>query len=216
MYTLYATKGSGNCMKPFLIMCQLGIDFDVLEVDVLRGETRGDAFLGVNPAGAVPYLMTQDGVGVGESNAMLWLLADGSHLVPETALLRAKSLQWMFFEQSKLEPFISPARFLGHIAPHLGVGREAEISAWRDKAKAGLAVLDAHLRQHDFLVGDRYGITDVALFGYVHVADEAGIDMRIFPSVQAWIDRVSQTPGFVPLAKLCARARPFLERERVA
>ena len=216
MYSLYATKGSGNCFKPFAIMCQLGIDFDVLEVDVLRGETRSEAFRAVNPAGAVPYLVTQAGVGVGESNAMLWLLADGSALMPQTPLLRAQSLQWMFFEQSKLEPFISPARFLGHIAPHLGIGREAEIAAWRDKANAGLAVLDAHLRHHDFMLGDRYGITDIALFGYVHVSDEAGIDMNLFPGVEAWIERVRQTPGFVPLSQLCGKARPFLPAEHAA
>jgi glutathione S-transferase len=216
MYRLYATKGSGNCFKPFVTMCQLGIGFDVLDVDVLRGETRSEAFRAINPAGAVPYLVTETGVGVGESNAMLWLLADGSGLMPQTALLRAQSLQWMFFEQSRLEPFISPARFLGRIAPHLGVGREADIVAWRDKASAGLAVLDAHLSNRDFMLGDRYGITDIALFGYVHVSDEAGIDMHLFPNVVAWIERVRQTPGFVPLSALCERARPFLADEHAA
>ncbi|SIP90935.1 glutathione S-transferase [Rhizobium sp. RU35A] len=209
MYVLYATRGSGNCFKPFLTLCQLSISFSVLEVDVLKGETRGDAFRRINPAGAVPYLMTTQGVGLGESNAMLWLIADGSSLMPQTALERARSLQWMFFEQSKLEPHISPARFLGHIAPHLGKGREADIAAWREKARAGLATLDAHLAGNAFMLGDRYGITDIALYGYVHVGDEAGIAMQDFPSVCSWMERVREQPGYVPLSELCSTAKPF-------
>lgn len=209
MFKLYSTRGSGNCFKPFLTLNQLGIDFEVVEVDVLKGETRSPAYLSLNPAGNVPYLMTQEGVGVGESNAMLWLIADGSSLMPQTPLERAQSLQWMFFEQSKLEPFISPARFLGYIVPERGIGREAEIAAWRQRAAAGLATLDAHLSSRAFMLGERYGITDIALFGYVHVSHEAGIDMAQFPAVTAWISRVEATPGFVPLSALCARAVLF-------
>lgn len=210
MYTLYATRGSGNCVKPFLTMKQLGIPFATVEVDVLAGQTRSAQYLALNPSGTVPYLVTPDGVGVGESNAMLWLLADGSPLMPATALERAQSLQWMFFEQSRLEPAISPARFLGFIVPERGVGREAEIAAWREKARAGLTILDAHLARNDFMVGGRYGITDIAVFGYVHLADEAGIDMKAeFPHVVRWVARVQATPGFAPLSQLCADATAF-------
>ena len=93
MYTLYATLGSGNCFKPFLAMHQLSIPFRTIAVDVLSGQTRQEAFLKINGAGSVPYLLTSEGVGVGESNAMLWLVADGSPLMPASALERAQSLQ---------------------------------------------------------------------------------------------------------------------------
>src|SRR3984893_16529399 len=111
MNTLYATIGSGNCFKPFLVMTQLQIPFRVILVDVLKGETRQPAYLSVNPSGTVPYLKLVDGRGIGESNAMLWHLAEGSKLIPADSYLRAQILQWMFFEQSSLERFISPARF---------------------------------------------------------------------------------------------------------
>ena len=84
MNTLYATIGSGNCFKPFLVMKQLGIPFRVALVDVLKGETRMPAYLAVNPNGTVPYLALADGRGIGESNAMLWHLAEGSRLIPAT------------------------------------------------------------------------------------------------------------------------------------
>ncbi len=209
MYTLYVTRGSGNCLKPSLALRQLGIPARILEVDVLAGETRSARYLTLNPAGGVPFIVTPDGTGLSESNAMLWLIADGSPLMPQGALARAQCLQWMFFEQSKLEPFISPARFFRHIVPARGVGREAEIAAWQLRAAAGLAVLEAHLATRRFLLGASYGITDIAVFGYVHVAAEAGIDMGGFPAIRAWITRVTETPGFVPLSALCEGAAAF-------
>ena len=213
MYTLYATLGSGNCFKPFLAMHQLSIPFRTIAVDVLSGQTRQEAFLKINGAGNVPYLLTSEDVGVGESNAMLWLVADGSPLMPASALERAQSLQWMFFEQSKLEPFISPARFFTTIVPERGIGREEEIATWRERAKAGLAVLDGHLTSNEFIVSGRYGITDIALYGYVHVAGEAAIDMKAFPSVERWMRAVSATPGYVSIRQLCADATPFISKD---
>jgi glutathione S-transferase len=183
-------------------------------VDVLKGETKSDAYRAINANCAVPYLQTSTGEGVGESNAMLWLVADGSDLMPRDALERARSLQWMFFEQSKLEPFISPARFLSFIAPDLGKGREADIATWRERALAGLSILDRHLQDRAFMISERYGITDIAMFGYVHVADEAGIDMKTFPAIIAWMERVTRTKGFIPLSGLCDGSKPFVSASR--
>lgn len=209
MRKLYVTRGSGNCFKPFFASCATGRPLDIVEVDLLGGQHRSPAFLKLNPLGCVPYMVTEDGVGIGESNAMLWLVADGTPFMPETAVQRAQSLQWMFFEQSRLEPFISPARFLGFIAPHLGKGREADIAQWQEKARAGLKTLDAHLANNAFMLGERFGITDMAVFGYVHVADEAGIDMSAFPAVVRWIEQVKAVPDFQPLSRLCETATAF-------
>lgn len=202
---LYACLGSGNCMKPWLVMNQLGQTFDLHLVDVLTGEQKKDDYLAINPLGVVPYLETDGGHGIGESNAMLWYLADGTDLMPHSAQGRAEALQWMFFEQSKLEPFISPARFFSHILPQEKENRADDIAAWQDAARPGLARLDAHLADRRFALGDAYSIADVALFGYVHVLEEAGLDPADTPNVMAWIEAVKQTEGFVPLAQLGAQ-----------
>lgn len=211
MDSLYVTQASGNCFKPFLAASYCGYELDIIEVNLLAGQHRSETYLSINGRGQVPYLVTASGTGIAESNAMLWLIADGSDLIPQTAVERASSLQWMFFEQSKLEPFISPPRFLTFIAPKLGEGREAEIANWRAGARSGLATLNTHLSKNSFMLGQRYGITDIALFGYVHVSGEAGIDMAEFPAVQRWIERVASTPRFRPLSELCSDARPFSE-----
>lgn len=212
MVTLYAAPGSGNCFKPFLAMRQLAIPFKVRVVDVLKGETRSEAYRSVNPAAAVPYLRLPGGYGLGESNAMLWFIAAGSSLMPQEPYGQALGLQWMFFEQSKLEPFISPARFFSVIAPERGVGRENDIATWRQMAEAGLERLDAYLEQTDFIAGSAYSIADIGVFGYVHLSGEAGIDLDRYPSVRRWIGRVESTPRYVPIGQLCADAPSFLSK----
>jgi glutathione S-transferase len=208
MNILYATIGSGNCFKPFLLMKQLGIPFRVSLVDVLKGETRMPAFLALNPNGTVPYLTLSDGRGIGESNAMLWHLAEGSDLIPTDPYQRAQVLQWMFFEQSALEPFISPARFFISIIPSRRAEREKDIAVWQERGRRGLKLLDNYLRGRNFLVGDRYTIADISVFGYTHVGEGGGFDFAEFPAVATWIKNVQKTDGFVPLAKLADSAMP--------
>ena len=210
MHTLYATIGSGNCFKPFLVMKQLEIPFQVVLVDVLKGETRRPDFLVVNPNGTVPYLRLDDGRGIGESNAMLWHLAETSRLMPSDAYGRAKALQWMFFEQSALEPFISPARFFISIVPSRRAERENDIAVWQERGRKGLKLLDDHLRDHEFLVGDRYSVADISVFGYTHVADDGGFDFAQYPAVGAWIGRVRKTDGFVALSQLGEASSPLI------
>ena len=206
MTKLYACLGSGNCFKPWLAMHQLGQKFDLVLIDVLKGEQKSKAYLDVNPLGVVPYLETAEGQGIGESNAMLWYLAEGTHLMPAGRAERAEALQWMFFEQSKLEPFISPARFFTTILPDQRDARAADIANWQAAAEPGLFRLDAHLQGRRFMLASGYSIADIAVFGYVHVLEEAGLNMDDFPAIKRWVSTVAQTEGFRPLAELGSRA----------
>ena len=204
---LYACLGSGNCFKPWLLMHQLGQSFELELIDVLKGEQKSPEYLAINPLGVVPYLETGTGHSIGESNAMLWYLAEGHHLFPKTAQDRAEALQWMFFEQSKLEPFISPARFFTTILPDQKENRADDIARWQEAAQPGLARLDAHLNDRQFMLQSGYSIADIAMFGYVHVLDEAGLCMQDYPAIERWCRAVSKTDGFLPLSLLGQQVR---------
>lgn len=199
---LYVCLGSGNCMKPWLALKQLGLDFELTVIDVLKGVQKSDAYRAINPLGVVPWLVTDVGQGIGESNAMLWYLAEDSALMPATRAERAEAMQWMFFEQSKLEPFISPARFFTTILPQERLSRAADITDWQMRARPGLSRLDAHLSDRNFMLKSGYSIADIALFGYVHVISEAGIERADYPMISRWIDKVRDTAGFRPLRDL--------------
>ena len=111
MYTLYSMQRSGNCYKVRLAFSKLGIPYRLVEVDILKGETRTPEFLAKNPSGHVPLLEVAPRRYLAESNAILWYVAGGSPLAPEDRIDRAEAMQWMFFEQHSLEPNLGAARF---------------------------------------------------------------------------------------------------------
>jgi glutathione S-transferase len=189
-------------MKPWLLMHQRQLEFELTLIDVLKGEQKSPEYLKVNPLGVVPYMITPEGVGIGESNAMLWYLAHGSPLMPNDRTEQAEALQWMFFEQSKLEPYISPARFFTTILPQEKDARAEDIAKWQSQAEPGLHRLDAYLSDRDFILKSGYSIVDIALYGYVHVMDEAGISRLDYPEISRWIDNVAQTDRYHPLSEL--------------
>src|SRR3569833_60266 len=111
MHTLYSMQRSGNSYKVRLALAQLGIPYELVEIDILKGETRTPEFLKMNPSGHVPALEVSPGRTIAESNAILWYLAGNSPLCPEDRAERAEMLQWMFFEQHSLEPNLGAAFF---------------------------------------------------------------------------------------------------------
>src|SRR5437763_611503 len=83
MFTLYSMQRSGNSYKARLALAQLGIPYRLIEIDILRGESRTPEFLAMNPSGQVPLLEIPPGRFISESNAILWYVAGGTPLAPE-------------------------------------------------------------------------------------------------------------------------------------
>jgi glutathione S-transferase len=114
-YRLYHMQSSGNCWKPRVALHQLGLDFELVDVDIMKGESRTEAFMARNPNGRVPLLELPDGRFLAESNAMLAYLAEGTDLIPADRYARGLVFQWMFFEQYSHEPYIAVARYWRHL-----------------------------------------------------------------------------------------------------
>jgi glutathione S-transferase len=200
--SLYLTAGSGNSFKPALLLRQADRSCDLHFIDVLAGASRTPAFLAINPRGQVPYLVLADGRGIGESNAIAWWLAEGTPLMPADPASRAQAVQWMIFEQTALEPNISPARFFTHIVPEQREAHAADMPRWLDAGHRGLAVLDGHLARRDWVTDHGYSVADIAVYGYTHLAREGGFDLDRYPAVLRWMDRVRQTPGYADVGAL--------------
>ncbi|HXW31342.1 MAG TPA: glutathione S-transferase family protein [Xanthobacteraceae bacterium] len=199
MYTLYSMQRSGNCYKVRLALAQLGIRYRLVEVDILKGETRTPEFLAKNPSGQVPLLEVAPGRYLPESNAMLWYLASGTSLAPEDSIDRAEALQWMFFEQHSLEPNLGSARFWLTMVKG---GRELQqysLEDWMEKGYQALGVMEKHLKGHRFFAANHYTIADIALYAYTHVAPESGFDLTPFPSIRSWLKRVANQPAYITI-----------------
>ncbi|MFQ5775421.1 MAG: glutathione S-transferase family protein [Kiloniellaceae bacterium] len=198
MLRLYDNRASRNGYKVRLLLTQLGLPFERVELDIFKGESRTPEYLAKNPAGKIPALELQDGTVLAESGAILCYLAEGTPYLPDEKLARAQVLRWIFFEQNAHETSIAEARFiLGH--PELSEGRTGNILAEKQaRGNAALALMDQHLKAHDFFAAGRYTIADIALYAYTHVAEEGGFDLGRYPGVQAWLARVEAQPGYVP------------------
>jgi len=207
MYRLYEYPPSGNSYKVLMALRELGVPFEQVSVDILKGETRTPEFLAKNANGRIPVLELDDGRTLAESGAILMYLAATSHGEKGTELLpadpwdRAKVLEWMFFEQYSHEPNIAVARFWQHSLHQTPeeLGEKLE-----EKLKGGYAALDvmeAGLAGRDWLVAGRFTIADIALYAYTHVAHEGGFSLEAYPNIRAWIARIEARPGYQPMAE---------------
>ncbi|NQD38496.1 glutathione S-transferase family protein [Permianibacter sp. IMCC34836] len=198
MYTLYEMALSGNCYKCRLALQQLGIPYERVAVDVSGGEQYRAPFRQMNLNSKVPVLKISETEALPESNAILFFLAERSRLMPQASLARAQVMQWLFFEQYSHEPYIATVRFWKKFTANPDAYR-ADIARCMPKGEKALAVMNEHLGQHIFFVDNQYSIADIALYAYTHVAEEGGYQLSRYPAVQAWLRRVEQTPGFVPI-----------------
>jgi glutathione S-transferase len=193
---LYDSPTSGNCYKVRLLLAQLGVPYTRRELSTADKSNRAEVLGGLNPALRVPTLILDDGRPLGESNAILWYLAEGTRYIPEDRYERAQVLQWQFFEQYDHEPNIAVARHW------LRSGRAVEparLAARQAAGRRALEAMDKHLASRKFLVGERYTVADISLYAYTHVAGEGGFDLDPYPDIRAWLDRVASQPGHVPI-----------------
>ena len=177
----YQMQDSGNCYKARLAIAHQQLPCEMVPIDILTGESRTPAFLARNSNGRVPTLELTDGTFLPESNAIPWYLAEDTILMTGDPLSRAQALRWMFFEQYSHEPFIATIRFWLALAPDPESHR-VQIDERRPGGYAALDVMEQHLGAHDFFAGD-YSIADIALYAYIHVAEEGDFDLSGYPRI---------------------------------
>jgi glutathione S-transferase len=200
MPTLYQDPRSGNCYKVVLTAAHLGVPLTTVDADVTSGFTRKPDFLAKNPNGRVPTLEFEDGRILPESNAIIWYLAEGSNLIPADRFARAQMLQWMFFEQYSHEPYIAVARFwMKFVSKEKLREKEHLIPDWHTRGNAALGVMEDHLKGNDWFVANHFSLADIALYAYTHCAEDGGFNLRTYPAVSAWLNRVTSTRNYVKM-----------------
>lgn len=200
MYTVYGDISSGNSYKIKLLLTLLGLPHRWQHMDIMQKQTRTPEYLAKNPNGKVPLLEMPDGRHLAESNAILNFLAEGTHYFPHDPWLRAQVMQWQFFEQYDHEPTVAVSRFIVH-SQHSPPERAQELAAKQQGAKRVLGVMEQHLAQHDYFVGNHLTNADISLYAYTHVADEGNISLADYPAIQRWLQRVAHTLGYISLAQ---------------
>jgi len=197
---LYQQQDSGNCYKPRMLLANLGLPFRIVDMDTNRGETRAADYLARNPNGKVPLLEFDDGRVLGESNAILLHLAEGTAFLPDAAFDRAKVYEWLFFEQYSHEPAIAVRRSLSIYPARRAQATPERMAELLDAGNKALSVMEDRLSEADWLAGESCSVADMALYAYTHMAGEGGFDLTVYPGITAWLQRVLTRPGHVSIS----------------
>lgn len=202
MLKLFDYRPSQNAYKVRLLLSHLSVPFETVEIGIFKGEGQTAEYRAINPTGAVPAIQLEDGRVLAESMAILWYLAEGTPYLPGDAFARAKTLQWLSFENDYLQNSIGSLRYWtltgkrDRRPPELVAGKVST-------ATKVLGILDRALGAQPFLAGRDYTIADIACFAYTHVAGDAGLPLDDFRQVSAWLVRVRAQPRFL------ARVYPY-------
>ena len=177
---------------------ELGVDFEAVAIDLVAGENRKPEFLALNPAGKVPVLVDGDLV-LTESATIVWYLAEkyaDRGLLPADLAQRAQVHRWLLFAVTELE------QPLWRIARH-GFLYPPEKRSPADIALAGEdfrpmgAVVEEHLRDREFVVGECFSVADILLACTLDWAGEESL-LGEMPRSRAYMERMYARPKAGP------------------
>ncbi len=193
---LYRHALSGHSHRVQLFLSVLGLSADIIDIDLGSGEHKKAPFLQKNRFGQLPVLEDGDTT-LSDSNAILVYLAakyDTEHQwLPESAVAASEVQRFLSVAASKVAYGPASARLVNVFGA--GLDHEALIS----ESHTLLLALDAHLQGRDWLATDKATIADIANYTYIAHAPEGGVSLENYSNVRAWLQRIEQLPGFVPM-----------------
>ncbi|MDE1996910.1 MAG: glutathione S-transferase [Rhizobiaceae bacterium] len=194
---LYYVPLSGHSHRARLFLSLIGMDAEIVEVNLAEGEHKSADFLTLNPFGQVPVL-DDDGVIIADSTAILVYLAkkyaDKSWL-PEDPIGAASVQRWLSVASGEIAYGPCAARLVSVF------GAKFDVEEVIARAHVILKLIDAELADRSWIAANHPTIADVALYSYIARAPEGNVDRFQYRNVSAWLARVEALPGFFAFRK---------------
>jgi glutathione S-transferase len=194
---LYRHPLSGHSHRAELFLSLLGLPFERVDVDVAAAAHKQPEFLKLNPFGQLPVI-DDNGVIVADSNAILVYLATKyaePSWLPRDPEGAAAVQRWLSVAAGQIAFGPAAARLVNVFGAKLDHERAKMI------ANSLFKLLEAHLEKQQFLVGEGPTIADVAGYSYIAHAPEGDVSLQPYPNIQAWLARIEELSGFVPMIK---------------
>ena len=193
---LYRHALSGHSHRAQLLLSLLGLNAELVDVDLAAGEHKQAEFLARNRFGQVPVLEDGDTV-IADSNAILVYLAErydaSNSWLPVDPVAAAEVQRFLSTAAGQVAFGPAAARLVNVFGAALDHKRAIEV------AHTVLGVLESHLDGRDWLVGNNPTIADVANYAYIAHAPEGDVTLDNYPNVRTWLGRIEILPGFVPM-----------------
>jgi GST-like protein len=188
---------SPNPMKIALFLEETGLPYEVIPVDTRKGEQHSPEFLKINPNGKTPALVDGDVV-VFDSNAIMLHLAEtsGQFMTANDPVTRGQMLSWLMFIATGIGPYSGQSVHFQHFAPE---PKEYAVNRYVFEAERHYHVLNDHLANREWLVGDSYSFLDMSLWGWARMVPRV-INAEAwakFPHVKRHLDAINARPAAV-------------------
>lgn len=192
---IFGDPGSGSLRRVTSAAAIMGIAIERVTIDLFKGESHTPAFLALNPHGLSP-VMVDDDIVLYEASAINIYLSEktGSDLLGTSPAERYQVLQWMFWSGEQWRIFAT-TMFNQRVGNRLmGKPEDTSIVELATTAlRAGAAVLDAHLEERRFIVGDHLTLADIDIAAPFSQSTRTKIPFSEYPNLVAWQQRLLDT-----------------------
>lgn len=217
MTILYGDVSKTRANRCSWMLKELGIDYTNEPLSFHPGQAKPAEFLALNPNGKCPTLV-DDGFVLFESLAINLYLAKkhGGPLAPQSLEEDALATQWSFWAATEIEkPLLLASAIRYLFQPQAESPEELEIAL--RKLSRPWAVLDKHLQEHPFILGDRFTVADLNVAAVLHFVPIANIDISPWPAMAQWLEACLARPAAVDTRSVGFRVpRPATGRDIVA
>jgi GSH-dependent disulfide-bond oxidoreductase len=185
-----------NCQKIAIMLEECELPYEIVPVNITRGEQFSPEFLKLNPNNRVPAILDPDGPGgkpisVFESGAILLYLSEKTgRFMPKDVRARIRVHEWLFWQVSALGPMSGQAQHFRCFAPEKIT---YAIERYTREVNRLYGVLNRYLKDREFLV-DEYSIADIAAWPWVYRHDRLAQNLDEFPAVKRWFDAIGSRP----------------------
>lgn len=193
MIDLY-TAATPNGFKVSIALEELGLPYKVIPLDFASQQQKEPWFVQINPNGRIPAIIDRDAddFAVFESGAILVYLAEKTgELMPLDVKGRSLVMQWLMFQMGGVGPMQGQANVFYRYFPEK---IPAAIDRYQNETRRLYAVLDARLKDHEYLAGD-YSIADIANWAWVRSYEWAGLDLEGLPNLARWVAQLAARPA---------------------
>ena len=194
---------SPNPQKIRFALLELGIDCEIVPVDLTKGEHRNREFLALNPYGRVPVLTDGD-LTLWESHAILAYLGEkAGRMWPTSAAGRADALRWLFFLSGHVTP---PAAELARnriAVKFIGGKPDEDAIARGEKALPDvIRIVEGKLAKSKWLLGNDFTLVDCAYAQILNITEKAGFSFAEFPNVRGYMEAIRSRSAWQETPKL--------------